>query len=191
MFNPTQTADPTEASAAESDGETMATSVAGLSTGARNLLRGGVKPAKKNKRKAKRTPEEIARAEDAAAVALAGRVKKASDKAAAVREKAAAKRARDLIKAAEAAAKESSNKQKWTDDSSLQLLAMVKGVKDEYLELKAKTGGFMKFTQFFGTRENQKMHFPLLVNVTTKAMWSRYQAIMVIYRVSQDLLGFL
>ncbi|KAA1124558.1 hypothetical protein PGTUg99_015745 [Puccinia graminis f. sp. tritici] len=131
-----------------------------------------------------RTPEEIARAEDAAAAAQAEKLKKASNKAMALREKAASKRERDMVKQAELAAKESSNKQKWTDNSSLELLAMIKRVKEEYLDLKVKTGGFMKFTQFFGTRKHYKKHYGLLVDVTAKAMWSRYQVIMVAYRVT-------
>jgi hypothetical protein len=92
-----------------------------------------------------------------------------------------------MVKQAESAAKDASNKQKWTEDSSLNLLAMIKNIKEEYLELKSKTGGFMKFTQFFGSREHYKKHFPLLEEVSAKAMWSRYQAIMVAYRVRDPL----
>jgi hypothetical protein len=180
---PAPVANPVNIVANEEPATDEPASVAGLRGGPRKSVRA------KNARKPKRTPEEIARAEDAAASALAERVKKASDKAAATREKAAAKRARDMLKEAEAAAKEASNKQRWNDNSSLALLELIKRIKEEYLELKSKTGGFMKFTQFFGTREHYKKHFPLLVDVTSKAMWSRYQAIMVAYRVCDYFAG--
>ncbi|WAR63926.1 hypothetical protein PtB15_16B85 [Puccinia triticina] len=141
------------------------------------------------KRKANRTAEEVSRAEDAAAVTLAQKIKQTVVKSATAVKKAALKQARGEFQEAQSVAKKPWHM--WSDALSLELLHLYKTIKDEHTKLNNKVAGFMKFVKYFASRESEKQHFPLLASLTLDQMTSCYKAIMVIYRKVKDIIDCL
>ncbi|OAV86690.1 hypothetical protein PTTG_00797 [Puccinia triticina 1-1 BBBD Race 1] len=115
-------------------------------------------------RKVKRTPEDIAWDEDAAALSRAIRVKKAATKATTAQDKIVSKRAKALHRQDEA-----SNVVPclvWGDANSLELLAFWKSAKDSHTEHKERDAGFINFCKFIKDYKLDGERFPLIAHLS-------------------------
>ncbi|KNZ44477.1 hypothetical protein VP01_9122g1 [Puccinia sorghi] len=89
--------------------------------------------------------------------------------------------AKEMIKAAELAGVAS--RFKWTEEASLELLAFVKMIKEEYDKLSVKQPGFTKFSKYFLQNDNCKDKFPLLIKIENDTMIRHYWVLMNTFRV--------
>ncbi|MBW0504233.1 hypothetical protein O181_043948 [Austropuccinia psidii MF-1] len=74
----------------------------------------------------------------------------------------------------------------WNEDSTRQLLEMMRDLHNEFVNMDETMCGFIPWSRFFKTNENHKHDYNLLKDLSFETLERRYKALLAIYKNIKD-----
>ncbi|MBW0542287.1 hypothetical protein O181_082002 [Austropuccinia psidii MF-1] len=73
----------------------------------------------------------------------------------------------------------------WNDESTRQLLEMMRELQMDFLKMDGTKAGFIPWARFFKKHENHETNFSLLRNLSFETLEYCYKALITVYKVSR------